>query len=238
MRPVPSGENANAPGALPEPESHRIGDSMTDNPTTNDTNTLPRDRASIYRLFSGLLMQEPSAEFLAQAAKLAPAIQGELGEYFTTLNGCDIERARADAASDFAALLLNMSPNPVIAYESVYTSEEGLLMQDARDDVRAQYRACGFTLDEGLSLPEDHLSFELEFMALLCEREASCEDALDAQELDKTRAAEQRFLGEHLLVWTPDFCRNLHERARCGLYRGLASSLSQFLSLEREEFDL
>ena len=74
-----------------------------------------------------------------------------------------------------------MSPNPAIAYESVYTSEEGL---------------------------------------------------------GKTRAAEQRFLGEHLLVWTPDFCRNLHERARCGLYRGLASSLSQFLALEREDFNL
>lgn len=52
------------------------------------------------------------------------------------------------------------------------------------------------------------------------------------------RAAEQRFLGEHLLIWTPDFCRNLHERARCGLYRGLASSLSQFLALEREDFNL
>lgn len=50
-----------------------------------------------------------------------------------------------------------MSPNPVIAYESVYTSEEGLF-------------------DAG--------------------------------------------------------------RARCGLYRGLASSLSQFLALEREDFNL
>lgn len=56
--------------------------------------------------------------------------------------------------------------------------------------------------------------------------------------LGETRAIEQRFLGEHLLVWTPDFCHNLHERAQCGLYRGLASSLSQFLALEREDFEL
>lgn len=211
---------------------------MTDNPTQNDQSAQPRERASIYRLFSALLAKEPSAEFLAQAANLAPAVQGELGEYFASLRGCNTEQARGDAASDFAALLLNMSPNPVIAYESVYTSEEGLLMQDARDDVRAQYLACGFALDKDISLPDDHVSFELEFMALLCEREASCEDALDAQGLGKTRAAEQRFLSEHLLVWTPDFCRNLHERARCGLYRGLASSLSQFLALEREDFNL
>ena len=98
-----------------------------------DQSAQPRERASIYRLFSALLAKEPSAEFLAQAANLAPTVQGELGEYFASLRGNDIEQARGDAASDFAALLLNMSPNPVIAYESVYTSEEGLLMQDARD---------------------------------------------------------------------------------------------------------
>ena len=105
----------------------------TDAYSDSDQSAQPRERVSIYRLFSALLAKEPSAEFLAQAANLAPTVQGGLGEYFASLCGCDIEQARGDAASDFAALLLNMSPNPVIAYESVYTSEEGLLMQAARD---------------------------------------------------------------------------------------------------------
>lgn len=113
-------------------ESSRRERHSTDAYSDSDQSAQPRERASIYRLFSALLAKEPSAEFLAQAANLAPTVQGELGEYFASLCGCDIEQARADAASDFAALLLNMSPNPVIAYESVYTSEEGLLMQDAR----------------------------------------------------------------------------------------------------------
>ena len=114
-------------------ESSRRERHSTDAYSDSDRSAQPRERASIYRLFSALLAKEPSAEFLAQAANLAPAVQGELGEYFASLRGSDIEQARGDAASDFAALLLNMSPNPVIAYESVYTSEEGLLMQDARD---------------------------------------------------------------------------------------------------------
>lgn len=114
-------------------ESSRRERHSTDAYSDSDQSAQPRERASIYRLFSALLAKEPSAEFLAQAANLAPTVQGELGEYFASLRGNDIEQARADAASDFAALLLNMSPNPVIAYESVYTSEEGLLMQDARD---------------------------------------------------------------------------------------------------------
>lgn len=114
-------------------ESSRRERHSTDAYSDSDRSAQPRERASIYRLSSALLAKEPSAEFLAQAANLAPTVQGDLGEYFAALRGCDIEQARGDAASDFAALLLNMSPNPVIAYESVYTSEEGLLMQDARD---------------------------------------------------------------------------------------------------------
>ena len=94
-------------------ESSRRERHSTDAYSDSDRSAQPRERASTYRLFSALLAKEPSAEFLAQAANLAPTVQGELGKYF-------------------ASLLLNMSPNPVIAYESVYTSEEGLLMQDAR----------------------------------------------------------------------------------------------------------
>lgn len=94
-------------------ESSRRERHSTDAYSDSDRSAQSRERASTYRLFSALLAKEPSAEFLAQAANLAPTVQGELGKYF-------------------ASLLLNMSPNPVIAYESVYTSEEGLLMQDAR----------------------------------------------------------------------------------------------------------
>lgn len=53
----------------------------------SDRSAQPRERASIYRLFSALLAKEPSAEFLAQAASLAPTVQGELGEYFASRRG-------------------------------------------------------------------------------------------------------------------------------------------------------
>ena len=125
-------------------ESSRRERHSTDAYSDSDQSSQPRERASIYRLFSALLAKEPSAEFLAQAANLAPTVQGELGEYFASLCGCDIERARGDAASDFAALPLNMSPNPVIAYESVYTSEEGLLMQDAPPSSASSASTCSY----------------------------------------------------------------------------------------------
>ena len=144
-------------------ESSRRERHSTDAYSDSDRSAQSRERASTYRLFSALLAKEPSAEFLAQAANLAPTVQGELGKYF-------------------ASLLLNMSPNPVIAYESVCTSEEGLLMQDARR------------------------------RAALPRRAPACMGA--------------RFLPQPA------------GRARCGLRWGLASSLSQFLALEREDFNL
>ena len=65
-------------------------------------------------------------------------------------------------------------------YESVYTSEEHLLMQDARDS------AVAFYLGEELGLPARatprrrmHLSFEFQFMAKLIERAGAALDAGD-----------------------------------------------------------
>ena len=57
-------------------------------------------------------------------------------------------------------------------FESVYTSEKRLLMQEARDEVLAIYRAYG--LDKSLTWKEgeDHIALELEFMKILSERTA------------------------------------------------------------------
>ena len=63
-------------------ESSRRERHSTDAYSDSDQSAQPRERASIYRLFSALLAKEPSAEFLAQAANLAPTVQGELGEDF------------------------------------------------------------------------------------------------------------------------------------------------------------
>lgn len=200
-----------------------------------------RQRELSYRFLSAMLLDELTAEFLQAAAACPPVTEGRLGNYFCSLPAGDaagIEQARIDAAAEFAALLLNMSAAPVAVYESVYTSPEHLMMQEARDQVLALYRAEGFRVDGWRHLPEDHLGFELEFMACLCARESQLAANLDAAGLGRCRLAQRTFLADHLLTWVFDFCKDLDSKARSPLYAGVAETLARFMEFEREEFGI
>lgn len=200
----------------------------------NEGATLAKDRMLTYQLLSSLLFTEPSIELLQSLSSL-PSSAGKLGEYLSGLPGeGGWEQARIDAAADFAALFLGMSADPVSPYESVYTSEEHLLMQDARDEVLAAYRANGFQQVEDLHLPEDHASTELEFMAKLCEREMVGLQENDALAVGQASAAQVAFLKDHLMVWMPQMCADVAARAKTGLYAGLAEMLEQVIAAEAE----
>ena len=195
-------------------------------------------RAGIYRFFAALLLNEVTEEFLERAAAQPPVQEGALGAYFASLADADVSSERTELAAEFSALLLNMSPRPVMVYESVYTSPLHMMMQDARDDVVAQYASQGFRVDVGINVPEDHMSFELEFMGLLCAREAARQRSCDAVGLAACRHAEERFLREHLAVWGFAFCDDLETKARSAFYRGIAQSLREFLLFELEDFGI
>ena len=197
-----------------------------------------RERAATYRLFSGLLLNEVTEQFLKQVAICPPIREGLLGEYLVSLESTDLETERRELAADFAALLLNMSAQPVMVYESVYTSPLHMMMQEPRDQVIAEYASRGFSVTPELKLPEDHISFELEFMGLLCDQEANYQSECDAVSLASCRMAEERFLRDHLLKWAFEFCDDLEKKARTKFYKGLAESLKQFLLLEMDDFGI
>lgn len=77
-----------------------------------------------------------------------------------------------DFAVDYARIFLGAGIAKGIAaypYESVYTSRDRLVMQDAYEAVMKIYRANGIgKLDADLY--EDHIALELEFMGVLCRR--------------------------------------------------------------------
>lgn len=194
-------------------------------------------RAATYSLLAGLYLREVSREFLERLSADDSLADGPLGDYAASVRGSDLEQARVDAAADYAAMFLGMSDNPVAPYESVYTSELHLLMQEARDEVVSVYRAHGFARAKDFSLPEDHAGVELEFMARLCRMEAEALDACDALACAQARSAQQEFARDHLLNWMPRMCADVEHRARTGLYQGLARMTIQFLDLEREELE-
>ncbi|HIS40698.1 MAG TPA: molecular chaperone TorD family protein [Candidatus Aphodovivens avistercoris] len=193
------------------------------------------ERAATYELLAGLFLQEATAGFLERLRDDAAFADGPLGDYAASLSGVDAEQARIEAAADYAALFLGMSAQPVPPYESVYTSELQLLMQEARDRAVETYRAHGFTAAADFNLPEDHAGVELQFMARLCRAELATLDAGDEAKARRLADVQATFLQEHLLSWMPRLCDDVEKRAKTGLYRGLARMTRQFLEFEREE---
>lgn len=195
-------------------------------------------RGLTYTFLSNMFLEEVTEEFLRHMKEQCPFLEGEWERYAAGLPSEDLGVARTEAAADFAALLLNMSADPVFPYESVYTSEERLLMRRARDEVLALYRGEGFMCTEALNVPEDHVGIEMEFMARLCDREARAHAAGDSQAAKAVRGVQRAFLRDHLMKWVPRLCDDLAARAGTGLYRGLAETTRQFLAFECEELDL
>lgn len=142
-----------------------------------------------------------------------------------------------DLAVDYAKVFLgagvSKDGNAAYPYESVYTSREHLIMQEARDHVLAAYRRKGLEKDAALDYPEDHVALEFEFMAHLC-REA--QNALAAQDWSKVSTClnEQKdFLDQHLLNWVPAFCADVLKFADKDFYKAVAKMTSGYLTIEQ-----
>jgi TorA maturation chaperone TorD len=137
-----------------------------------------------------------------------------------------------DLARDYAKTFCGAGSTKMDAaypFESVYTSENHMLMQEARDGALAWYHRFGLGKNESWHDCEDHLGLELEFMAYLvgsCLEAAEAHDDVRAAEL---MAAQRDFAREHLANWLPEFARDADRKARTDFYRGLVRLASRYV---------
>ena len=114
-------------------------------------------------------------------------------------------------------------------YESVYTSEKRLLMQDARDEVLAEYRRLGLDKSSDWAEAEDHVALELEFMQTTGERVAAALDAGDTDGATRLLETQRAFAERHLVPWVPAFARDVLRFARTDFFRGASRLLRGFV---------
>lgn len=138
-------------------------------------------------------------------------------------------------AVDYAHTFLaagNYEAYAATPFESVFTSEEGLLMQDARDEVYKMYCEQHIQPNPSLHIPEDHISFEFEFMATMIERtNAALLEGDLARSLDCARTVSA-FHTEHQLNWIDDLADTIIEVAETRFYRGLAKVTRGFVHVD------
>jgi len=141
-----------------------------------------------------------------------------------------------DLAVDYARVFLGagiVGDDAAYPYESVYTSSKRLIMQDARDQVVAAYRAKGLNKAETLELPEDHIALELEFMAHLCHETQQAFVTQDWPAVSVCLKEQMEFLEQHLLNWVPAFCADIEKFAGTEFYKAVAKVTNGYLRLER-----
>lgn len=205
---------------------------------------LMASRANVYRLLSrcyrsevdAALARELSDEFAFESDE--PALMAALDAMRAALADAD-EAALEQLAVTFDRVFFGMGPltaRHAFPYESVYTSDRGIMMQDAYAQVVRAYREQHLAKDTSFTEPEDHLAVELSFMATLADRAASFLAAADAagdEAADQTVRQSLAFAQAHLLDWVERFCHDLDVAASTdgadGFYPSLARLTAAFV---------
>lgn len=132
-------------------------------------------------------------------------------EAITLLPATPDTRFMDHLAADYAAIYLTgaLGASP---YESYWLSEDHLLCQDAMFDMRALYSAAGLAAPNWRQRADDHLVFQLQFLAKLLPKASS----------DHDWRALTTFMDFHLLRWLPGFSSRVANRCDTSFYAALA----------------
>lgn len=221
--------------------------SMADKTTTDlELVEVFKQRAANYGFLSRLYREEIDMALLEELHAMHYRVSSgneDVDEGYRLIAAylCGIwENTPIELAADYMRVFFGHGYNGHAAaypFESVYTSEKRLLMQGARDEVLALYRAAGLEKQESWKEGEDHIALELEYMQILANRSASALDVGDEDEAVALVRSQQNFLDDHLMGWVPMMTVEMKKFARTDFYRGLAYLTDGLLSNDKELLD-
>ena len=235
---APAGETVTPEGS----STNTAEDADSDEPCAHEELvSLLAQQAAGYELLGRLFQREVDAELLRSLCEgRYPARTGNdhLDEGYRGLvvflnhRG---ERTGTELNVDYLHVFIgNTQDTSHVAYpyESVYTSPDRLLMQDARDAVLAAYRSEMIALVNEHNEPEDHMGFELAFCAVLLRRAVEALTAGNIARAIELVEKERTFVRDHLGVWAPEFAADVKRIAQTGFYRALADILLGYLEVD------
>lgn len=197
---------------------------------TAELKAVLESRSAMYALISRLYEKEIDSEILdAMCAMRFPRVTGnsevdEAFALFASYLSDRWERTEEDLRIDYARVFFGNGMNGVEAaypFESVHTSPDRLMMQDARDEVVALYRSERFEKSEKWKDNEDHIALELAFMHILCEKALRLMRDRDEAGMRMAFVAQENFLHDHLLNWVSMLVGGIQKFAETDFYRAL-----------------
>ena len=211
-----------------------------------DYQELASAREGLYGFLARVYRTEVTEKFLADVRGLAFPASSSTDDFsegvaclraFLEKPGID---PRTELAVDYARVFLGAGiadGSSAYPYESVYTSPERLMMQDARDKVLALYAAHGLGVEGESHDPEDHAAFELDFMMRLVGEGAAAAAAGDEDALAASLEDQRAFLRDHLMNWMGRFCADVERYASTEFYRAIAKMTAGFLAMDAALLD-
>lgn len=167
-------------------------------------------RATQYALLAQVFQHEPTEEFLQELIAAASSVDDplqtsipeneaqllrRLDRYFAQ-EGRDVRQA---ISIEYAELFIGPRPPLAPIYESLYLGSPRRLYTDVTRSVRAFYEQHGFEVSRKNRIPDDHLGYELEFMARLCA--VTLESVGDSSSLEYLIESQRQFLETHVQCW-------------------------------------
>ncbi|MEE8394959.1 MAG: molecular chaperone TorD family protein, partial [bacterium] len=119
-------------------------------------------------------------------------------------------------------------------YESC--QRDGCLQGDSANLVQCFFQKCGLELPEESSEFPDHLGFEFDFMGKLAREESRWWEIGQTAAAERRRTQQMAFLGNHLLVWVPQYGKTVERMAAHPFYREIGRLTFDFMEMESKEF--
>lgn len=181
------------------------------------------ERIAVYNALATLFLIEPNKnllEVLKEGAKHLPFGLSKLGDCIDEYK--DLDEAKKEIGAEYIKAFYSMSANPISLYESVHTSDEGLVKQEAYDKMKEFIEEENLELTGLDSLMLDHVSVELMCMAKLLG------DEIGSKEQQKS----QDFFTSHINNWMPGLFDEILQKEFSGFYSAAALAAKEFLMSE------
>ncbi len=196
-----------------------------------------RARASVYRLLSGVFVEEPGREFLE--ALRNPATLAELAEaglrFDADFLAAPLDELLETLSIEYTTQFAGSGGFPPV--ESVRLT--GRYKQEPNFATMQTYKRLGFVLSPGrFEVFADQLGVELMFLAELLERGATALDQGDAATQRKLDKEIKRFWSQHLGRWVRGYSRLIERSTEHSYYREMARFLGGFAAEEIEAMGL
>lgn len=184
----------------------------------------------LFSYLSEVFLNEPDEDFIhqmiAQKLYFTFPVESEdagLQEALNLLRNFSIqwEKIQIHALRDEYFRLFHGTEKMLVPpYESVYLSREHLMFEKETLQVRNFYSAYGLRIDKLNIIPDDHIGYQLLFIAYLVKLAVDAIQTDNEKDFEKIKSDILSFLSDHPLKWIDSFTELLNKHAPGFYFRG------------------